>query len=56
MRPPVLFVEPLPCHPEEKDRCLEDPDHLQYPQELKEELIPWVPFPVERFPWCELSF
>ena len=53
MRPLVLFVEPLPCHAEEKDRCLEDPDH---PQELKEELIPWVPFPVERFPWCELSF
>ena len=53
MRPLVLFVEPLPCHPEGKDRCLEDPDH---PQERKEELIPWVPFPVERFPWCELSF
>eukprot|EP00439_Symbiodinium_sp_Y106_P030481 s4243_g3.t1 len=36
MRLLVLFVEPLPCHQEERDRCLEDPGH---PQELKEELI-----------------
>ena len=48
MRPRVLLVEPLLYLLEERGRCLEDPG--------QEELLPWVPFPVERFPWYELSF